>query len=159
MDSDGHRTIGHFQLYSDGFRCEWKRTKFKLSQRKAWRYGRTMLSLHSQFHAKCGCLPINLSIIFPACTVDGFRRRQFHSHFQITRDLSGYTIRKSEGSRTPDGSAGVAHQVPYKDVNEKLLPSKPSLEHRQSSRYVQAGNAAGGGPHTVRWRSICGWGE
>jgi hypothetical protein len=32
-----------------------------------------------------------------------------------------YTIRKSEGSRTPDGSIGVAYQVPYKNVNEKLL--------------------------------------
>jgi hypothetical protein len=80
-----------------------------------------MLSLHSEFHAKCGSLPINLSIIFPACTVDDFGRRQLHSHFQIRRDLSGYSIRKSEGSRTPDGSIGVAHQVPYKNVNEKLL--------------------------------------
>jgi hypothetical protein len=80
-----------------------------------------MLSLHSEFHAKCGNLPINLSIIFPACTVDGVGRRQLHSHFQIRRDLSGYTIRKSEGSRTPDGSIGVAYQVPYKKVNEKLL--------------------------------------
>jgi len=80
-----------------------------------------MLSLHSEFHAKCGSLPINLSIIFPACTVDEVGRRQLHSHFQIRRDLSGYTIRKSEGSRTPDGSFGVAYQVPYKNVNEKLL--------------------------------------
>jgi hypothetical protein len=80
-----------------------------------------MLSLHSEFHAKCGSLPINLSIIFPAYTVDGFGRRQLHSHFQIRRDLRGYTIRKSEGSRTPDGSIEVAHQVRYKDVNEKLL--------------------------------------
>jgi hypothetical protein len=80
-----------------------------------------MLSLHSEFHAECGSLPINLSIIFPACTVDGFGRRQLHSHFQIRRDLNGYTIKKSEGSRTPDGSIGVAHQVRYKDVNEKLL--------------------------------------
>jgi hypothetical protein len=79
------------------------------------------LSLHSEFHAKCGSLPINLSIIFPACTLDGVERRQLHSHFQIRRDLSGYTIRKSEGSRTPDGSIGVAYQVPYKNVNEKLL--------------------------------------
>jgi hypothetical protein len=79
------------------------------------------LSLHSEFHAKCGSLPINLSIIFPACTVDGVGRRQLHSHFQIRRDLSGYTIRKSEGSRTPDGSIGVAYQLPYKNVNEKLL--------------------------------------
>jgi hypothetical protein len=80
-----------------------------------------MSSLHSEFHAKCGSLPINLSIIFPACTIDGFGHRQLHSHFQIRRDLSGYTIRKSEGSRTPDGGIEVAHQVPYKDVNEKLL--------------------------------------
>jgi hypothetical protein len=79
------------------------------------------LSFHSEFHAKCGSLPINLSIIFPACTVDRVGRRQLHSHFQIRRDLSGYTIRKSEGSRTPDGSIGVAYQVPYKNVNEKLL--------------------------------------
>jgi len=79
------------------------------------------LSLQSEFHAKCGSLPINLSIIFPACTVDEVGRRQLHSHFQIRRDLSGYTIRKSEGSRTPDGSFGVAYQVPYKNVNEKLL--------------------------------------
>ena len=79
------------------------------------------MSLHSEFHAKCGNLPINLSIIFPACTVDGVGPRQLHSHFQIRRDLSGYTIRKSEGSRTPDGSIGVAYQVPYKNVNEKLL--------------------------------------
>jgi hypothetical protein len=79
------------------------------------------LSLHSEFHAKCGSLPINLSIIFPACTVDKVGCRQLHSHFQIRRDLSGYTIRKSEGSRTPDGSIGVSYQVPYKDVNGKLL--------------------------------------
>jgi hypothetical protein len=79
------------------------------------------LNLHSEFHARCGSLPINLSIIFPACTVDGAGRRQLHSHFQIRRDLSGYTIRKSEGSRSPDGSIGVAYQVPYKNVNEKLL--------------------------------------
>jgi hypothetical protein len=79
------------------------------------------LSLHSEFHSKCSSLPINLSIIFPACTVDGFGHRQLHSHFQIRRDLSGFTIRKSEGSRTPDGSIVVAHQVPYKNVNEKLL--------------------------------------
>jgi hypothetical protein len=79
------------------------------------------LSLHSEFYAKCGCLPINLSIIFPACTIDEVGRRQLHSHFQIRRHLSGYTIRKSEGSRTPDGSFGVAYQVPYKNVNEKLL--------------------------------------
>jgi hypothetical protein len=79
------------------------------------------LSLHSEFHARCGSLPINLSITFPACTVDGVGRRQLHSHFQIRRDLSGYTIRKSEGSRTPDGRIGVAYQVPYKNVNEKLL--------------------------------------
>ena len=79
------------------------------------------MSLHSEFHAKCGSLPINLSIIFPACTVDGFGRRQLHSHFQVRRDLSGYTIRKSEGSQTPDGSIGVAYQVPYKNVNETLL--------------------------------------
>jgi hypothetical protein len=79
------------------------------------------LSLHSEFHAKCGSLPINLSIIFPACTVDEVGRRQLHSHFQIRRDLSGYTIRKSEGSRTPDGRIGVSYQVPYKDVNGKLL--------------------------------------
>jgi hypothetical protein len=79
------------------------------------------LSLHSEFHAKCASLPINLSIIFPACTVDEVGRRQLHSHFQIRRDLSAYTIRKSEGSRTPDGSFGVAYQVPYKNVNEKLL--------------------------------------
>jgi hypothetical protein len=79
------------------------------------------LSLHSEFHARCGSLPINLSIIFPACTVDGDGRRQLHSHFQIRRDLSGYTIRKSEGSGSPDGSIGVAYQVPYKDVNGKLL--------------------------------------
>jgi hypothetical protein len=52
---------------------------------------------------------------------DGVGRRQLHSHFQIRRDLSGYTIRKSEGSRTPDGSIGVAYQVPYKNVNGKLL--------------------------------------
>jgi hypothetical protein len=84
--------------------------------------GATTLSLHSEFHAKCGSLPINLSFIFPACTVDGVgRRKQLHSHFQIKRDISGYTIRKSEGSRTPDGSIGVAYQVPYKNVNEKLL--------------------------------------
>ena len=79
------------------------------------------MSLHSEFLAKCGSLPINLSIIFPAYTVDGVGHRQLHSHFQIRRDLSGYTIRKSEGSRTPDGSIGVAYQVPYKNVNEKLL--------------------------------------
>jgi hypothetical protein len=79
------------------------------------------LSLHSEFHAKCDSLPINLSIIFPACTVDRVGRRQLHSHFQIRRDLSGYTIRKSEGSRTLDGSIRVAYQVPYKNVNEKLL--------------------------------------
>ena len=79
------------------------------------------MSLHSEFHARCGSLPINLSITFPACTVDGVGRRQLHSHFQIRRDLSGYTIRKSEGSRTPDGRIGVAYQVPYKNVNEKLL--------------------------------------
>jgi hypothetical protein len=79
------------------------------------------LNLHSEFHAKCGSLPINLSIIFPACTIDGVGRRQLHSHFQTRRDLSGYTIRKSEGSRTPDGSIGVAYQVPYKNLNEKLL--------------------------------------
>jgi hypothetical protein len=79
------------------------------------------LNLHSEFHAKCGSLPINLSIIFPACTVDGVGRRQLHSHFQIRRDLSGYTIKKSEGSRAPDGSIGVAYQLPYKNVNEKLL--------------------------------------
>jgi hypothetical protein len=79
------------------------------------------LSLHSEFHAKCGSLPINLSIIFPACTVDGVGRRQLHSHFQIRRDVSGYTVRKSEGSRTPDGRIGVAYEVPYKNVNEKLL--------------------------------------
>ena len=79
------------------------------------------MSLHSEFHAKCGSLPINLSIIFPACTVDEVGRRQLHSHFQIRRDLSGYTIRKSEGSRTPDGRIGVSYQVPYKDVNGKLL--------------------------------------
>jgi hypothetical protein len=79
------------------------------------------LSLHSEFHAKCGSLPINLSIIFPACTVDGVGRRQLHSHFQIRRDVSGYTIRKSEGSRTPDGRIGLAYEVPYKNVNEKLL--------------------------------------
>jgi hypothetical protein len=82
----------------------------------------TTLSFRREFHAKCGGLPINLSIIFPACTVDGVgQRRQLHSHFQIRRDLSGYTIRKSEGSRTPDGSIGVAYHVPYKNVNEKLL--------------------------------------
>src|SRR5690348_15950277 len=80
-----------------------------------------MLSLHSEFHAKCGRLPINLSMIFPACPVDGVGRRQLHSHFQIRRDLSGYTIRKSEGSWTPDGRIGVAYEVPYKNVNEKLL--------------------------------------
>jgi len=79
------------------------------------------LNLHSEFHAKCGSLPINLSIIFPACTVDGAGCRQLHSHFQIRRDVSGYTIRKSEGSRTPDGCFRVAYQVPYKDVNGKLL--------------------------------------
>ena len=79
------------------------------------------MSLHSEFHAKCGNLPINLSIIFPACTVDGVGRRRLHSHFQIRRDLSGYTITKSEGSRTPDGRIGVSYQVPYKDVNGKLL--------------------------------------
>jgi hypothetical protein len=79
------------------------------------------LSLHSEFHTKCGSLPINLSIIFPACAIDEVGRRQLHSHFQIRRDLSGYTIRKSEGSRTPDGSIGIAYQVPYKNVNEKLL--------------------------------------
>jgi hypothetical protein len=84
-------------------------------------FGETTLSLHGEFHARCGSLPINLSIIFPACTVDGAGRRQLHSHFQIRRDLSGYTIRKSEGSRTPDGSIGVSYQVPYKDVNGKLL--------------------------------------
>jgi hypothetical protein len=83
--------------------------------------GATTLNLHSKFHAKCGSLPINLSIIFQACTVDEVGHRQLHSHFQIRRDLSGYTIRKSEGSRTPDGSFGVAYQVPYKNVNEKLL--------------------------------------
>jgi hypothetical protein len=60
-------------------------------------------------------------MIFPACTVDGVGHRQLHSHFQIRRALSGYTIRKSEGSRTPDGSIGVAYQVPYKHVNERLL--------------------------------------
>jgi hypothetical protein len=85
------------------------------------KFGETTLSLHGEFHARCGSLPINLSIIFPACTVDGAGRRQLHSHFQIRRDLSGYTIRKSEGSRTPDGSIGVSYQVPYKDVNGKLL--------------------------------------
>jgi hypothetical protein len=79
------------------------------------------LNLHNEFHAKCGSLPINLSIIFPACTVDGVGSRQLHSHFQIRRALSGYTIRKSEGSRTPDGSIGIAYQVPYKYVNERLL--------------------------------------
>jgi hypothetical protein len=84
-------------------------------------FGETTLSLHREFHARCGRLPINLSIIFPACTVDGIGRRQLHSHFQIRRELSGYTIRKSEGSRTPDGSIGSAYQVPYEDVNGKLL--------------------------------------
>jgi len=79
------------------------------------------LNFHGEFHARCGGLPINLSIIFPACTVDETGRRQLHSHFQIRRDLSGYTIRKSEGSGTPDGSPGVAYQLPYKNVNEKLL--------------------------------------
>jgi hypothetical protein len=29
-----------------------------------------------EFHAKCGSLPINLSIIFPAYTVDGLGRPQ-----------------------------------------------------------------------------------
>ena len=79
------------------------------------------MNFHGEFHARCGGLPINLSIIFPACTVDETGRRQLHSHFQIRRDLSGYTIRKSEGSGTPDGSPGVAYQLPYKNVNEKLL--------------------------------------
>jgi hypothetical protein len=79
------------------------------------------VSLHSEFHAKCGSLPINLSIIFPAYTVDGVGRRQLHSHFQIRRDVSGYTIRKSEGSRTLDGSIRLGYQAPYKNVNEKLL--------------------------------------
>ena len=79
------------------------------------------MTFHGEFHARCGSLPINLSIIFPACTVDGTGHRQLHSHFQIKRDLSGYTIRRSEGSRTPDGGPGVAYQVPYKNVNEKLL--------------------------------------
>ena len=96
------------------------------------------MSFHSEFHAKCGSLPINLSIIFPACTIDEVGRRQLHSHFQIRRDLSGYTIRKSEGSRTPDGSFRVAYQVPYKNVNEKLLHlshllsvGRPRDTHRQ----------------------------
>ena len=53
--------------------------------------------------------------------MDGVGSRQLHSHFQIRRALSGYTIRKSEGSRTPDGSIGIAYQVPYKYVNERLL--------------------------------------
>jgi hypothetical protein len=83
--------------------------------------GATTLSLHSEFHARCGRLPINLSIIFQACTVDEVGRRQLHSHFQIKRDLSGYTIRTSEGSLTLDGSMRFAYQVPYKDVNGKLL--------------------------------------
>jgi hypothetical protein len=48
------------------------------------------------------------------------------THFQIRRDVSGYTIRKSEGSRTSDGRTGVAYEVPYKNVNEKLL----HLSHR-----------------------------
>jgi hypothetical protein len=83
--------------------------------------GATTLSLHSEFHARCGSLPINLSIIIPACTVAEVGRPQLHSHFQIRRDLSSYTIRKSEGSRSPDGSIGVAYQMPYEDVNGRLL--------------------------------------
>lgn len=79
------------------------------------------LNLHREFHASCGSLPINFSAIFTAYTVDGDRCLQLHSYFQVKRNISGYSIVRHEGSQALTISTRTTYQLPYKDVNERLL--------------------------------------
>lgn len=79
------------------------------------------MSLHTEFLAKCGSLPINMSIIFAACTLKDGRHRSLHSHYQIRQGLTHRTITKFEGSPTPDGTPGPETQISYHAVTRKLL--------------------------------------
>jgi hypothetical protein len=79
------------------------------------------LSLLTEFHAKCGNLPINMSIIFAACTIEKGSYRSLHSHYQIRQGLSRRTITMFESSPTPDGDPGPQAQISYQAVIRKLL--------------------------------------
>jgi hypothetical protein len=78
------------------------------------------LSLRSKFHAKCGSLPINFSIAFPAWTIVGDESRQLTARFQLKREVRGYVLRKTESCQKTDRSIEVAYRIPYQDVIEKL---------------------------------------
>jgi hypothetical protein len=79
------------------------------------------LSLRSKFHVKCGSLPINFSIAFPAWTIVGDENRQLNARFQIKREVRGYVLRKTESCQKTDRSIEVAYRIPYQDVMEKLV--------------------------------------